>query len=98
MDPNQVQQMHQAGALVAGMMGTFLLIALVMVAFMIFLFWRIFTKAGMPGPLALILLLGPVGMLINVCILAFAQWKVVPAAAAPYYPPPAYPPVPPVQG
>jgi len=90
MDPNQAQQMHAAGALVAGMMGTFVLIALAMIAFMIFLFWRIFTKAGMPGALALILLLGPVGMLINACILAFGQWKVVPGAAAPaYYPPPA---------
>ncbi len=90
MDPNQVQQMHAAGALVAGMMGTFVLIALAMVAFMIYLFWRIFTKAGMPGALALILLLGPIGMLINACILAFGEWKVQPMAAAPpYYPPPA---------
>ncbi len=94
MDPNQVQlqQFHQAGALVAGMMGTFVLIALAIFAFMIFLFWRIFTKAGMPGALALLLVLGPIGMLINACILAFAEWKVVPVAAAPPYLPPAYPP------
>ena len=89
MDPNQMQQMHAAGAIFAGMMGTVLLIALAMIAFMIYLFWRIFTKAGMPGALALILLLGPIGMLINACILAFGQWKVTPVAAAPAYYPPA---------
>jgi hypothetical protein len=99
MDPNQMQQMHAAGALFAGMMGTFLLIAAAVAVFMIFLFWRIFTKAGMPGALSLILLLGPIGMLINACILAFGQWKVAPVAAAvPYYPPPAYPPASTTQG
>ena len=91
MDPNQMQQMHQAGALFAGMMGTFVLIGLAIFAFMIFLFWRIFNKAGLPGPLALLLLFGPLGMVINACILAFAQWKVAPVAAAPAYYPPAPP-------
>ena len=86
MDQNQMQQF---GALFAGMWIFVMLIAFAAVAFMIYLFWRIFTKAGMPGALALILLLGPIGMLINACILAFGQWKVVPVAAAPpYYPPP----------
>jgi len=93
MDQNQVQQMS---ALFAGMFGIIMLIAFAMIAFMIFLFWRIFTKAGMPGPLALILLLGPLGMLINACILAFGEWKVVPAPALAYVPP-AYPPAPNVQ-
>ena len=51
----------------------------------------------MPGPLALILLLGPPGMLIVACILAFAEWKVVPAPTLAYVPP-AYPPAPNVQG
>ena len=99
MDPNQTQQIQQAGALIAGMMGTLVLVALAIFGFMIFLFWRIFTKAGMPGALALILLLGPVGMLINACILAFAEWKVVPVGSAPpYYPPPAFPPASTTQG
>ena len=92
MDPNQTQQMQQFGALFAGMFGVIMLIVLAVALFMIFLFWRIFTKAGMPGALSLILLLGPIGMLINACILAFGEWKVVPAAAAPPYYPPAYPP------
>lgn len=94
MDQNQVQQMS---ALFAGMGMIFLLIMLAAAVFMIFLFWRIFTKAGMPGPLALILLLGPPGMLIVACILAFAEWKVVPVPTLAYVPP-AYPRAPNVQG
>jgi hypothetical protein len=94
MDQNQVQQMS---ALFAGMGMIFLLIMFAVAVFVIFLFWRIFSKAGMPGPLALILLLGPPGMLIVACILAFAEWKVVPAPALTYVPP-AYPPAPNVQG
>lgn len=94
MDQNQVQQMS---ALFAGMGMIFLLIMLAVAVFVIFLFWRIFSKAGMPGPLALILLLGPLGMLIVACILAFGEWKVVPAPAL-VYTPPAYPPAPNVQG
>lgn len=93
MDQNQVQQMS---ALFAGMGVIFLLIALAVAVFVIFLFWRIFTKAGMAGPLALILLLGPLGMLIVACILAFGEWKVVPAPVLAYVPP-AYPPAPNVQ-
>jgi hypothetical protein len=94
MDQNQVQQFS---ALFAGMGVVIMLFVLAAAVFMIFLFWRIFAKAGMPGPLALILLLGPPGMLITVCILAFAEWKVVPAPALTYVPP-AYPPAPSVQG
>ena len=94
MDPNQVQHFN---TVFAGMMGIFMLIALVIVAFMIFLFWRIFNKAGLPGPLALLLLLGPIGMFINACILAFAEWKVTPVAVAPPYYPPSCPPAPQIQ-
>ena len=77
MDPNQMQHFN---GVFAGMMGIFVLIALAVFVFMVFLFWRIFTKAGLPGPLALLLVFGPIGMLINVCILAFADWKVAPVA------------------
>jgi hypothetical protein len=54
MDQNQVQQFS---ALFAGMGVVVMLFVLAAAVFMIFLFWRIFAKAGMPGPLALILLL-----------------------------------------
>jgi len=91
------QQGQQAFAAVAGMMGVFLFIGLAFMAFIIFLLWRIFTKAGMAGPLALIVLFPGIGSLIALCILAFGEWKVVPAPQAfayppSYPPPPAYPP------
>jgi uncharacterized membrane protein YhaH (DUF805 family) len=103
MDPNQ--QQHIAG-LIAGM-GLFIgLIILVFYVFFIFLYWRIFIKAGLAGPLALLVLIPGIGSLVVLCILAFAQWNVVPVqpqygALPPNYPPPpppAYPPAaPPTQ-
>lgn len=93
MDPQQQQQM-------AGMMASFgiafVLIWLLMVIFFVFLFWRIFTKAGMAGALGLIALLPGLGWIICLCILAFSQWRVTPVTTGyavgtvPY--PPAYPP------
>ena len=84
------------GGLGVGIIVFAVLFGLAIIAFFIFLFWRIFTKAGLAGPLALLVLLYPIGFLIVLCILAFAQWKVVPAPlAAPYYPPVPPPPPPP---
>jgi hypothetical protein len=91
LDPNQMN--HMAGA-VAGMMGAFVLFGLIFTAFLIFLFWRILTKAGLAGPLSLLLLVPGIGWIIVVCILAFSDWRVAPLVAAPYYPP-NYPPPPP---
>ena len=95
MDQYQAQHL---GAAFAGMIGVFLFIAVIIVAFVIFLFWRIFVKAGMAGPLSLLILLWPIGLIVDLCILAFARWNVVPAppqygALQPY--PPPYPPAPP---
>jgi hypothetical protein len=90
MDPDQAQHL---GAAMAGFMGVFLLFGLAIVAFGIFLFWRIFAKAGLAGPLSLLVLVPGVGWIIVLCILAFSDWKVTPIAAAPYYPP-VYPPPP----
>ena len=91
------QQQQQIAGMMAGMGAAFLLFGLLAVAFMVFLFWRIFTKAGMAGPLALIVLFPGLGPLIALCILAFSQWRVQPvssiyASGTPTYPPPAYPP------
>lgn len=96
MDPSQ--QQHMTG-LMAGMGAFAFLMVLLFFAFMIFCFWRIFVKAGLAGPLALLVLIPGVGTLVVLCILAFARWNVVPAAPAygtlpPSYPPP-YPPPPP---
>jgi len=94
--------------MIAGMMGMFLLVGLVFTAFFIFLFWRILTKAGLSGPLALLILIPGIGYIIVLCILAFSDWQVVPAppqygyapppsSYPPPPPPPAYPPAPPPQ-
>jgi len=81
-----------AAGMGVGLVLFIVLVALVFVAFFIFLFWRIFTKAGLAGPLSLLVVV-PFGPLIVLCILAFSQWKVIPApVAAPYYPPPPPPP------
>jgi uncharacterized membrane protein YhaH (DUF805 family) len=96
MDPNQIN--HMAGA-IAGMMGFFLLFGLAIYALTIFLFWRTLTKAGLAGPLALLVLVPGIGWVIVLCILAFSDWRVIPAPYSglqPYPPPPAnYPPPPP---
>ncbi|WP_182277489.1 hypothetical protein [Granulicella sp. 5B5] len=93
--PDYDQQAKAMGGMIAGMMGFILLFAVAIVVFFIFLFWRIFTKAGLNGALSLFILLYPIGFIIVVCILAFSDWKVVPApTASPYYPP-SYPPPPP---
>ena len=67
-----------AAAAAAGMMGfgclAITLFALAMVIFPIFCFWRIFTKAGHNGALALLCLVPGVGMIIVLCILAFGDW------------------------
>lgn len=98
---------QQAAARVLAGMGAFFFVfvifGFVVLAFMVFLFWRIFTKAGMSGALSLLILVPGVGGLIVICILAFADWKVVPVTAynslPPQYPPPAYQPPPyPPQG
>lgn len=89
MDPQQQQQM-------AGMGAAILLIWVVILAFLVFLFWRIFSKAGMSGALSLIAIIPGFGFLICLCILAFSTWRVGPVPTGyavgdtPY--PPAYPP------
>ena len=41
--------------------------------FMVFLWWRVFSKAGYSGALGLLMLV-PFGCLIMLCILAFSKW------------------------
>ncbi len=89
------QQTRAIGGLMAGMMGFIMLFMAAIYAFFAFLFWRIFVKAGMAGPLGLIALFPGFGFIIALCILAFAEWKVVPAPTASAYLPPSYPPPPP---
>ena len=102
MDPDQ----QHAANMMAGLGFGFILFAfffgLALLAFWIFLYWRIFTKAGLSGALSLIILFPFFGYLIVLCILAFSEWKVIPAplpyGLQPYPPPPpGYPPAPPPQ-
>jgi uncharacterized membrane protein YhaH (DUF805 family) len=93
-------QTPHAGAIGAGIIFVFVLFFLALLAFWVFLYWRIFTKAGLAGALSLIIFFPFFGYLIVLCILAFSEWKVVPASLAyglqPYPPPPpSYPPPPP---
>ena len=53
-----------------------LVIALAVTAVMIFLWWRVFSKAGYSGALGLLTLV-PFGCLIMLCILAFSRWPIL---------------------
>jgi type III secretory pathway component EscT len=53
------------------MMGGLFCVAAVL--FKLFLWWRVFSKAGYSGAFSL-LLLAPFGTLIMLCILAFSKW------------------------
>ena len=98
MDQNQINQFSGA---IAGMFGILMLFGLVCCAFFVFLYWRIFTKAGLAGPLALLFLVPGIGWLIVPCVLAFSDWRVTPlppnyGGLQPYpTQPPNYPPPPP---
>ena len=47
---------------------------LAMLVFQIWLFWRIFAKAGYNGAMALLVLIPAFGPLIALCMLAFGNW------------------------
>jgi hypothetical protein len=97
---SDTDQQQAAARVLAGMGAFFFVFAIIgflILAFVVFLFWRIFTKAGMSGALSLLIFIPCLGGLIVLCILAFADWKVIPAgqyvALPPAYPPPpSYPP------
>jgi hypothetical protein len=76
---------------------------LAIVAFTLFIFWRIFKKTGQHGAMSLIALIPGIGTIIVLCMLAFGKWPIeteveqhrmmhggVPPTPAPGYP--AYPP------
>lgn len=97
MDPQQQQAINQLAGLGVGFIAFVMLFGLAILGFIIFLFWRTFTKAGLSGPLALLVLIPGIGWLIVLCILAFSEWKVIPApnqytGMVPPYPPLGYPP------
>lgn len=56
-------------------------------------YWMIFKKAGFTPWLSLLMFV-PLVNIIVLYVLAFSQWKVIPAPVAPY---PGYPPLPPAR-
>ena len=91
-DPVQVQHMMLA---MMPILGLFAVVAWVII---VVPFWVIFKKAGMSGPLSLLMIL-PLVNLVMLYVLAFSQWKVMPAPEyAMPYPPPGYPPAYPPPG
>jgi hypothetical protein len=74
------------------MVPIFMLVGTIILAVIIIPFWFICKKAGFSPWLSLLNII-PAGNLILLYVLAFAQWKVVPAPQMAY--PPPYPPQPP---
>jgi hypothetical protein len=72
----------------------YLILLLAIVAFSIWIYWRIFAKAGYNGALSLLNLVPGVGQLICILILAFGRWPIedqlaaMQTPAAPRPPPP----------
>jgi hypothetical protein len=84
----------QISHIVVAAMAILPLIILIFVAIIIIPFWFICKKAGFSPWLSLLNLV-PAGNLILIYVLAFAQWKVVPAPQMAYVPPYPQPPLPP---
>jgi hypothetical protein len=92
-DSTGMQQQVQQVMMV---IGPIILVATIIgLAIILIPFWFICKKAGFSPWLTLLNLL-PLGGLVLVYVLAFAEWKVVPAPQILPYPPPYQPPYPPV--
>ena len=89
--PNQAAIQHMAMAILAILP----LILLVGLAIVILPFWFICKKAGFSPWLSLLNVI-PLGNLVLVYVLAFSDWKVMPAPQAYWQPQPNYPPQPPI--
>jgi hypothetical protein len=90
--PEQIQRFAMAFAAII----PFLI--LIGIAIVMIPSWFILKKAGFTPWLSLLCLIPSLGVLVLLYILAFADWKVVPAPQAVYpppYPPPPQPPLPP---
>ena len=77
---------NSCGAFFPGIFGIIMVLvvlAIVVAAtvFMIFLWWRVFSKAGYSGALGLLVLV-PFGGLIMLCVLAFSQWPILKGSAS----------------
>jgi len=82
MDNTSSTDSAAAAGLVAGGVIVYLLIVCVMIAVFIWIYWRIFQKAGYNGALAFLNLIPGVGPLICILILAFGRWPIEDQLAA----------------
>ena len=64
------------GAAISAFLGAECLFILAIIAFTIFIFWRIFKKTGQNGAMSLIALIPGIGTIIVLCILAFGKWPI----------------------
>jgi hypothetical protein len=71
------------------------ILILVAIAIVMIPCWFILKKAGFSPWLALLCIIPSLGTLVLLYVLAFAEWKVVPAPQAYWPPPQPYPPQPP---
>ena len=84
--------------IVMAMMAIIPIIIVISIAIVMIPCWFILKKAGFSPWLSLLCLIPSLGTLVLLYVLAFAEWKVVPAPQAAYpppYPPPPQPPYPP---
>ncbi|MGA8740811.1 MAG: hypothetical protein WB561_06460 [Terracidiphilus sp.] len=80
------------------MMALIPIIIVITIAIVMIPCWFILKKAGFSPWLCLLCLIPSLGTLVLLYVLAFAEWKVIPAPQAAYlppYPPPPQPPYPP---
>jgi len=89
--PEQLQRIHEARHMLAVAAPILGLLALAGLTIVIVPFWFICKKAGLSPWLSLLNLM-PLGTLILLYVLAFAEWRVVPVPVAPWPPMPPAPP------
>jgi hypothetical protein len=94
---NQLSQ-EQIQRFAMAFMAIIPLLILIAIAIVMIPCWFILKKAGFTPWLSLLCLIPSIGVLVLLYVLAFAEWKVVPAPQLGYpppYPPPPQPPLPP---
>lgn len=63
-----------ASAMAGGFMLTFFIVLVAITVLFVWLFWRVFTRAGYNGALGLLCLIPSVGVIVCMIILAFGTW------------------------
>lgn len=88
-------EIQRAQAMIPAFLAGCLLVGIIILAILIIPVWFICKKAGFSPWLSMLCIIPTVGLLVLLYVLAFADWKVVPAPQMGYLPPAPYPPYPP---